>query len=102
MRDAKREETENARARRVGEVLGAVGTGQAAKGLEEGVVTGFRVRLPTEGEPSVLLIVRASAGSGKFIAFIGAYTVTDAILAWRARCLAGGMKWREDVPWDER
>jgi hypothetical protein len=58
--------------------------------------------MPSEVEPSTLLIVRASAKGEKFIAFIGAFSVTDAILAWRARVLGDGLKWRVDVPWEGR
>ncbi len=102
MRDADREDAENARMRRVGEMMAAIGTEQATVGLEGGVVTDIRIRLPTEADPSVLLIVRASSGEDKHIAFVGAFSVPHAILAWRARCRTGGMKWREDVPFDQR
>lgn len=102
MRDGEAEEVEARRARRVGEFLAIVGTGRAAAPLEGGRVTAWRVRMPTEEEPSVLLVVRAVAGEEGHIAFIGAFSVTDALLAWRARATGSGMKWREDVPWGER
>lgn len=102
MRDREAEEVEGRRHRRVGEFLEALIEGQGVGGLEGLVVTGFRVRLPTEEEPSCLLVVRAAAAGGDQIAFVGAYGICDAILAWRARSAACHMKWRDDVPWAER
>lgn len=96
------EERENRRCRRAGELLASIDDGVEVIGLDRGVLTGFRVRLPTEEEPSVLLLVRASDERGKHIAFVGAYGVVDALLAWRARRTGDGLKWREDVPWKER
>jgi len=102
MRDAQSEEAAGRRCRRVGEWLERLGTGVAPVGLPEGRYDGFRVRLPSEEDPSTLLVVRASEKGAKWIAFVGAYTVADAFLAWRAREQAGSMRWREDVPWGER
>lgn len=87
---------------RVGEFLAALTAGRGAEGLALGRVTGFRVRLPTVTEPSVLLIIRAESAEGRHIAFVGAFTVRDAVLAWRARSTEASIKWRVDVPWDER
>lgn len=102
MRDVQSEEILGLRCRRVGEWLERLSTGVAPASLPEGRYDGFRVRLPTEQDPSTLLVVRASAKGEKWIAFVGAYTVADAVLAWRARDLEGTVKWREDVPWSER
>lgn len=86
---------------RVGEWIWALGQGHGARSLPGGVVSGFRLTLPTEADPMVLLIVKASGEKGQFIAFVGAPTATAALLAWRARERAGGMKWRVDKPWGE-
>ena len=102
MRDAKLEGAAEKRARRIGEFLEGLGAGAGVDRDGDWSLTSFRVRLPTEIEPSCLLIVRASVGGAPRIAFIGAFTVGDALLAWRARVAAGGVKWREDVPWAER
>lgn len=102
MRNAADEHKEGSRARRVGEFLEALEGVLPTAGLEGGRVTSLRIRLPTEAEPSTLLVVKASTEGGDFITFIGGYQVTDVILAWRARCTGGVMKWREDVPWEQR
>lgn len=102
MRDAKKEAALQLRHERIGEFLEAVQEGRGAEGCEGGRVTGIRIRLPTEEDPSALVVVKVATETGSMIGFVGAYRVADAILAWRARCLAGTMKWREDVPWSER
>lgn len=102
MRDAREEAVQERRCRRVGEFLDAVGRGLDAVGLKNGTLTDIRIRLASEEEPSVLLIVRGYDEAGKHIAFIGAFSVVDALLAWRAKEGSKGMKWREDVPWSER
>lgn len=102
MRDVKAEERENGRLRRIGEFLAQLDEGGSPSGLKRGMIMDFRVRLRSEEEPSVLLIVRAEDGSGKHIAFVGAFSVADVLLAWRAREGAAGLKWREDVPWSQK
>lgn len=87
---------------RIGEFMASLSEGRGVQGLPDGVLTGFRLRLPTEQEPSVLLVIRAESAEGRHIAFVGAFSVFDALLAWRSRCQGAAMKWREDVPWDER
>lgn len=102
VRDAKAEAGVDRRNSRIGAWLEAIMEGRGAEGLPEGTVTGISIRMPTEADPATLLIVRATGGTGKHIAFVGAYSVNDALLAWAAKCRKAGMKWREDVPWGER
>lgn len=102
VRDAEREAKDQRRHERVGEFLDAVAAGRGAEGLTEGRVTAIRMRLPSEEDPSTLLIVKVSSEEGDSIAFVGAFSLCDAILAWRARSEKGTMQWRDDVPWAER
>lgn len=102
MRDSEKEAVEEKRNRRIGEFLSSLDQGGGVGTLEEGVLTGLTVRLPTELEPSALLVVKAMGAGGAVVAFVGAYRLSEAILAWRARSGADKMKWREDVPWKER
>ena len=102
MRDIEREEAEAKLHRRAGEFLAALGTGRGLGGLAEGQLRGFSVRLPTEEEPGALLVVRAEAEGDLWVAFIGAYRVVDAVIAWRKRDKDNKMKWREDQPWAGR
>lgn len=85
----------------MGEFLESLGAGRGVGGLEGGRVLSIKVRLPTEVEPSVLLVVRATSAAGPRIMFVGAYDLGDAILAWRARSVAEGIKWRIDVSYEE-
>ena len=102
MRNAETEAATDRRNRRIGEFIEGLGQGVGLGGLEDGRVVSIRIRFPTEAEPTTLLVVRASAEVGPRIAFIGAFSAGDALLAWRARAGAAGMKWREDIPWSER
>ena len=90
------------RYRKVGEFIEGLAGVLAAKGVQGGALTGITVRMPTEEEPSALLVIRATGAKGKRVAFVGAYTLGDAFLAWRAQALAGSIKWREDIPWSQR
>ena len=102
MRDSEAEEVQGRRHRRIGEFIDALGQGPGRGELLEGRLVTFRIRFSTEADPSTLLVVRCEAKDGPRIAFVGAYRAADAILAWRARSGAQGMKWREDVPWEQR
>lgn len=102
MRNVDAEASDEKRYVRIGEFVDRLGGRAGVESLEGGVLKSVRVRFPTEEDPSALLIVRASAEEGERIAFIGAYGCGDAILAWRAKDKAGRMKWREDVPWEDR
>lgn len=101
MRDAVDEERLAKANRRVGEWIMAVTQGAGARSIEGGEVTSWRVKMPTEVDPMVLLIVKASGVQGDYIGFIGAPNCSGALLAWKAREAADGMKWRVDRPWGE-
>lgn len=101
MRNVEREERDGIVHRRVGEWLEALNHGQGASTLAQGVVTSWRIKMGSEEDPMVLLVVKASDEGGDWIAFIGAPSPCRALLAWRAREASGGMKWRVDKPWEE-
>lgn len=102
MRNADREEAWNAANRRVGEWVETLGGGRQLPGLEGGVLDSISVRVPTEDRPEAFVVLKAHVGTDKFVAFVGALTVHQAFLTWRAKVAAGGLKWREDVPYGER
>lgn len=102
MRDAAQEAKEERKCKRVGAFIRALREGAGVRSLPEGVLTSVKVRFPTEEEPSTLLVVRASSGEGPRIAFIGAYDVGDALLAWMKRDEGQRMRWRKDLPWEQR
>lgn len=102
MRNIEEEAQEERRAVSLGTFIGRLGTGGGVEGLAEGVLTGFTVRMPTEEEPSALLVVKARTEAGKWVAFVGAYSLVDCMMAWRARERGAGLRWREDKPWGER
>lgn len=102
MRKIKSEADAERRAARVGAFLEALGDGLGVTGLEGGGLTSIQIRLPTEADPSVLLVLKATSGEGKRIAFVGALRISGAILAWRAKDAEGSLRWREDLPWSER
>lgn len=102
MRNKDEETAEERRYAKIGEFIDAVGAGRGVGALEGARVTGITLRWPTEEEPSTLLVIRATSGTAKWVAFVGAYSAGDAVLAWRKRSLAGRMKWREDLPWERR
>ena len=102
MRDKEAEAREGRLNRRVGEWLAAVSTGRGAAGLEGGRVRQITMRLPTEEDPSTLLVVKAQNEVGSYVSFVGAYNLADALLAWRARCKNDRMRWRENRPWEDR
>lgn len=100
VRDAEEEAVEGRRSRRIGEFIEALGSGAGVARVAGWSLKELRIRFPTEEEPSTLLIVKAQSPAGGRIAFVGAYSAADAVLAWRKRCTTGGLKWREDLPWD--
>ena len=99
MRNAESEAVLGKRHARIGEFLDALGQGVGVRDLQEGRLISVRIRLPTEEEPSTLLVIRATAQRGGCVAFVGGFSVGDVVLAWRARMAGSGMKWREDKPW---
>lgn len=102
VRDVDKEAAEARRARRIGEFIDGLGSGAGVRGLANGVLVGVKIRFPTEEDPSTLLSIRALDGDEALIGFVGAYCLGDAVLAWWARIHRGSMKWREDLPWNER
>lgn len=102
MRDVDLEAEYVRRCARVGEFLTGLGRGMGAQGIEGGVVTRVNIRLPTDDQPDTLLVVKVSGDAGAFIGFVGGLDIGTAVLAWRAKDGAAGLKWRVDVPWAER
>lgn len=102
MRDADLEAAEAKRQRRVGEWLEAIHEGRGCTGLRGGVLREVRFKMPAVEDPMVLMVVKATDETGDSIAFVGAPTVSAALLAWRKRDGGAGLKWREDVPWSAR
>lgn len=87
---------------RLGEFIDSLDQ-QAGRGVPEGTeLTAFNVRFPTEARPEALLVLKSSGEKGSYVAFVGGLTVTQALLAWRAKYEANKVRWREDVPWSER
>lgn len=87
---------------RLGEFVESLGA-DPGQGVPEGTrLVGFNVKLATAEQPEVLIILKASGESGAYVAFAGGLTLPQALLGWRARHLADGVKWREDVPWSQR
>lgn len=99
MRNANREAAQERKEGKVGAFVATLGEGGGLEDSSDKWVTGVTVRMPTELDPGVLVVVRASSGKGKWVAFVGAHNLTDALLAWRAKARAGVMKWRVDLPW---
>lgn len=88
--------------RRVGEWLEALLLGSGLEGLGDAELTEVRFKMPTEVDPMVLMVVKATDDIGDHIAFVGAPSVEAALLAWRARDGLKGLSWRDDVPWSQR
>lgn len=102
MRNATVEQRYYKRLQSVGEFLEGLGAGLGCKGLVGGVLQDVRIRLGTAEDPGVLLIVRATDGADQVVGFCGGSSVTEALLAWRQKDSAVGLKWRPNVPWSER
>lgn len=102
MRDVDAEAAQEKREGRIGRFIQQLSEGGGLGGLEEGELRGLTIRFPTEEDPTALVVIRAAGAAGRRVAFIGAYRLGDALLAWRKRSQVGRMKWREDVPWEQR
>lgn len=102
MRNEERERTWDKRMQRIGQWIQALSSGRGTNGLPGGELTGLTVRLPTADRPETLIVIRAAALGKRYVAFCGALELSDALLTWRAKDGAKGVKWREDVPWEER
>lgn len=101
-RNAELEQKYYARLSRAGEFLSSLEDGHGLTGLANGVIRDIRIRFGGEDGSDILLIVRAYDDRGKHIAFVGALNVVDCLLTWRKKDDSSGLKWREDVPWEER
>lgn len=101
-RNSAREAQWMARCSRVGEWLEALDEGRGTEGVPAGVLTSIHVRMPTEDNPETLLVVKVEGSEGKVIGFVGAMGLAGAMLAWRAKDRTSGLKWREDLPYEQR
>lgn len=101
MRDAEREAAYLKMTQRIGEFIVALEEGMGTKGLEGGRLTGVVVRMSTEERPECLVVVKAVVGEERWVAFVGALALDQALLMWRAKEKGRGLKWREDRPWGE-
>lgn len=99
MRAAEREAAWLKQMQRVGEQMASLEE-RRTQGVPEGAhLVGFSARLATKERPEALLVLRATGDAGKFVAFIGALTLEQAILVWRAKVQIGGVRWRKDLPY---
>lgn len=101
MRDVEREKAWAGRVRRIGEWVDSLEAGSGAKALENGRVLEVRIKTNAREEGDTLIVVKATDGTGVFVAFVGARTAGEAMLAWRRRESGKGLVWREDRPWGE-
>ena len=90
------------RLQRTGEVLWALTEGFGCKGLSGGVIEEIRVCLPGARRGDVLLVVKATRGDVKHVAFVGGPDVPTALLTWRQKETRDGLKFREEKPWSGR
>lgn len=102
MRNVDREQAYLKRLQAVGQLMEAVDNGRVCEGLEGGTLTGFTVKAPSTERPEVLVVVKARVGSEEYVAFVGALDLVTALLTWAARERTTGLKWRPNVPWEER
>jgi hypothetical protein len=102
VRNIKAEEVLARKHRRVGEFLERLSYGGGAKGVPGGTVTRITIRLPTDDQPEVFVVVKVAGDEGDFVGFVGALDVVQALLTWMAKDASKGLKWRPDVPWAER
>jgi len=99
-RDVGREQQWMKRLAAVGEWLEAVENGHGTEGLHEASIRDIRIRLASESDPGVLIIVRAFDDRGKWVGFVGGLDACTALLTWRQKDRSGGLKWSVDKPWD--
>lgn len=102
MRNAGAEERLNRKNRRVGEFLDAIARGLEPRGLEGAQVVRINIRLATQLSPEALVVVKAVSENGRHIGFVGGLDIVQALLTWRAKEAGPGLRWREDVPYEER
>lgn len=99
MRAAEREQQWMKRMCRIGEWVDSLEEGQGAQGLEEGRVIDIKILLNGRPSGDTLVVVRAQDKHGRWVGFVGARSAGEAMLAWRQKDAAAGLKWREDLPW---
>lgn len=99
MRNKDREAEQEKQNGRVGEFIESLRWGQGCRGLEGGIVTGLNIRMPTDANPEALVVVKVEAAGEAYVGFVGALTLHQALLTWRAKDGSGGLKWRVDEPW---
>lgn len=76
--------------------------GRGCKALDEGVVTSIRVLLPGGGRGDVLVVVKARRGDENYVGFVGGPDLVTALLTWKKKEIGEGLRFRREVPWDER
>lgn len=99
MRDVEREAVWGKRVAAIGEFIEALGSGRGVTGVDGGTLVRVTIRCPTKESPEALLVVKVSGTEGDKVGFVGALDVGTALLMWRARDGAAGLKWRPDRPW---
>lgn len=99
MRDVEEEAGQDRRQARIGEFVEAIERGRGLKGLPGGVVNEVRMLTNKREAGDALLVVKASAGGERWVAFVGARNVGEAMLTWRQKDRGKGLRWRKDKPW---
>lgn len=102
MRNAEKEAAWARRHQRAGEYLESLEEGQGPRGLGDGVVVEVRILTNAREQGDTLIVVKAREGERRFVAFVGARNIVEAVLAWRQKEAGSGLKWREDVPWGDQ
>lgn len=64
-------------------------------------ITEIRFKCDADADTSVLVVIKATRGGEKLVAFIGGVDMESALLACVRKMRAGGLKYREDRPWGE-
>lgn len=60
------------------------------------VITGMSIRLDADEGTSTLAVLRGFNSEGRFVAFVGASSFSDCLLAVGKRCKAEALRWRPD------
>lgn len=102
VRNVERERAWDKRMVRIGLWIEALAYGSGTNGLPDGKLTGLTIRLPTGDRPETLIVIRACSGGQDYVAFCGALELSDALLTWRAKDGAKGVRWRVDEPWGDQ
>lgn len=66
------------------------------------VLTDLRFNLEADNRTSVLIVVKARGPAGGLIGFVGGPDLGTAVLSLAKKLSRGALKWREDLPWEER